>query len=95
MSQSSRKNLVEYITKNIKKGYSLESLKWALISQGYAKVIVENAITDANKELAKKAPILKEKPQIKYQIIDEHNRPITIHKPKWKKTISSVKRFFK
>jgi len=86
MSKNYRTNLIEYIQKNLKKGYSLESLKYALISQGYAKVIVENAITEANKELAKKAPILKEKPQIKYEIIDERNQPIVIKKS-WIKRI--------
>ena len=81
MTQNYRIKLVEYIQKNIKKGYSIESLKWALLNQGYAKVIVENAIKDANKELAKKIPTFKEKPQIKYEIIDENNKPIKIKKP--------------
>lgn len=80
MPENYRIKIVEYLKKNIKKGYSIESLKWALINQGYAKVIVENAITQANKELSKKVPAFKEKPQIKYEIIDENNRPIEIKK---------------
>jgi hypothetical protein len=83
-----RVRLVEYIKKNLKKGYTTESLKWALIRQGYAKVIVENAIVDANKELAKSAPVFKEKPQIKYQILDAENKPVEIKK-------SFLKRIFR
>ena len=84
-----RKNLgeelVSYIKKNLRKGYTLDSLKWALIGQGYSKTSVERAIEELNKELAKKAPILKEKPVIKYDIIDENNNPIRIKKPWWKR----------
>lgn len=80
MAENYRVKLIEYIKKNIKKGYSVESLRWALINQGYAKVIIENAITEANKELAKAVPVFKEKPQIKYEIIDEKNQPIIIKK---------------
>lgn len=77
--------LVNYLKKNLKKGYTLESLKWALINQGYSKTTVDRAIELTNKELAKEAPILKEKPVIKYEIIDEHDNPVTIKKPFWKK----------
>ncbi|MBT7855916.1 MAG: hypothetical protein HN720_03225, partial [Nitrospinaceae bacterium] len=45
----------------------------------------ENAIEEANKELAEKAPILKEKPLIKHEIIDEFDRPIQIKKSWWKR----------
>jgi len=85
MPENYRVKLIEYVKKNIKKGYSIESLRWALINQGYAKVIIESAIVEANKELAKEVPIFKEKPVIKHQIIDEYNRPINIKKPFWKK----------
>ena len=80
--------LVKYFTKNLKKGYPVDSLKWALIKQGYSKIEVERAIETAHKEIAKAAPVLKEKPQIKYEIIDENNKPITIKKPWWKKIFS-------
>ncbi len=85
METSPRKNIVEYFKKNLKKGYTEEALKWALISQGYSRSAVELAIKKVNLDLAKKAPVLKEKPKIKYQIIDEYNRPITIKKPWWKR----------
>jgi hypothetical protein len=74
-----------YIKKNLKKGYTQESLKWALVNQGYTRSIVERAIDQVNAELAEKAPVLKSKPIIKYEIIDEHDRPVTIKKPWWKK----------
>ena len=63
--------LVSYFIKNLKKGYTEESLKWALINQGYSKISVEKALKLANEELAKKAPKFIEKPVIKYEIIEE------------------------
>ncbi len=80
-----KKGLVDYFKKNLKKGYTSDSLKIALINQGYSRIAVEKAIEEAHKELAKKAPILKEKPKIKYEIIDEYNNPIFIKKPWWKR----------
>ncbi|MBU2616529.1 MAG: hypothetical protein KKB79_00940 [Nanoarchaeota archaeon] len=79
--------ITDYLRKNLKKGYTLDSLKWALIGQGYSKTSVERAIDEFNKELAKQAPILKEKPVIKYEIIDENNNPIRIKRPWWKKIL--------
>lgn len=79
-----RKKLINYFKKNISKGYTPDTLKWALVNQGYSRIVVENALEDANKELAKTAPILKEKPKIIHQIIDEYDRPIEIKKSWWK-----------
>ncbi len=81
----SKRKIVAYIKKNLKKGYTLESLRWALLNQGYSRVIVEDAINDVNKELASEAPILKEKPVIKYEIIDENDNPVEIKESWWKK----------
>lgn len=80
-----KKKIIKYLKKNLSKGYTLESLQWALINQGYSRAIIERAVEQTNKELAEVAPILKTKPVIKYQIIDEDNNPITIKKPFWKK----------
>jgi hypothetical protein len=80
-----KRKLVDYLKKNLKKGYTIESLKWALINQGYSRTALERAIEDLNKELAREAPILKEKPVIKYEIIDEKNQPIKIKKSFWKR----------
>jgi len=82
-----RRKLVNYFKKNLIKGYTVDALKFALINQGYSRIIVERAIEETNKELSKKAPILKERPQIKYEIIDENDMPITIKKPWWKRIL--------
>lgn len=86
-SESYRKNLIDYIKKNISKGYTVESLKWALVRQGYSRTDIQRAIEEAHKELAVSAPILKEKPIIKHEIIDEHNKSITIKKPFWRRIL--------
>ena len=74
------KNITDYFKKNLQKGYTAESLKWALINQGYSRVLVERALENVNKELSKKAPVLKEKPKIKYEIFDQNNNPVDIKK---------------
>ncbi len=81
------RKLVDYFKRNLSKGYTTESLKWALINQGYSKIEVMRAIERANKELAEKAPILKEKPVIKYEIIDENDNPIIIKKSWWRRIL--------
>ena len=70
--------IVDYILKNLKKGYTLDSLKYSLITQGYSRIAVENAIKIANKKLAQTAPPLKEKPQIIYKRITPDNREIEL-----------------
>jgi len=80
-----RKKIIDYLKKNLKKGYTIESLKWALIGQGYSRTSVEVAIEELNKELARKAPVLKEEPVIKYEILDEKDRPVQIKKSWWKR----------
>ena len=75
-----QQELIEYIKKNIKKGYTKESLKWALVSQGYSKLEVEKSIKRADEELASQAPILKTKPQIKYEIIEPKEFALKIEK---------------
>ena len=82
------RNLVEYFKKNLAKGYPSETLKWALVKQGYLRMDVMKALEKANQELAEVAPVLKEKPKIKYQVIDEYDRPITIKHPWWKKILA-------
>ena len=62
--------LIEYIKNNLKKGYTKESLKWALIGQGHSKLEVEKALKQVDADLANEAPILKTRPRIKYEIIE-------------------------
>ena len=60
--------LANYIRKNLSKGYTPESLKWALINQGHSRLEVEKAIKVANEQLAAEAPKMIEKPVIKIEI---------------------------
>ncbi len=70
-----------YIKKNLRKGYTKESLKWALINQGYSRLEVEKALKRVDIELAEKAPRLDSRPEIKYQIIEPKEYATTIYKP--------------
>ncbi len=72
--------LADYIKRNLRKGYTLDSLRFSLISQGYTKISVENAIQLANKQMAQEIPAIKEKPTITYRAIEE-KPPITQEEP--------------
>jgi hypothetical protein len=85
MVMNCKDELVKYLKRNLAKGYTFDSLNIALLQQGYTKIRIQQAIRKANEELAKKAPILKEKPKIKYEILDELNKPIKIKKSFWRK----------
>ncbi len=78
--------LAEYIKKNLKKGYTLDSLKYALIGQGHSKLEVEKAIKRVEDELAHAAPVLKTKPDITYEVVEPHET-IVEEKPWWKKVL--------
>lgn len=88
----SKNQLTEYFKKNLAKNYPEDSLKFALQNQGYSRTAIEEALNQAHKEIATTAPVLKEKPIIKYELLDEKNNPIKIEPFKlWEK----VKFFFK
>jgi hypothetical protein len=72
--------VIDYFKKNLKKGYTLDSLRFALEMQGYSKALIDRAAEEVIKDLAREAPILKEKPIIKHEIIDQYNRPVKIKK---------------
>ena len=38
------KSLIEYLQRNLRKGYKLEDLKWSLIRQGNSRVSVDKAV---------------------------------------------------
>lgn len=82
--------LIEYFIKNWSKGYTTDSLKIALERQGYSKTAINRALEKANNKLAQKAPVIKEKPKIKYHLVDDKNKEIEV-KPKKK----FWKRFFR
>ncbi len=56
--------LAEYIKKNTGKGYTLESLKWALVNQGHSRVQVDKAVKLATEQMAASAPRMIEKPAV-------------------------------
>ncbi|HLC77911.1 MAG TPA: hypothetical protein VJH92_02195 [Candidatus Nanoarchaeia archaeon] len=78
-----KEKLVEYFKKNLNKGYTEDSLKFALIKQGYSRVVVEEALRDVHLDLASKAPVLADKPEIKYEVLDENDN--VVKRPWWKK----------
>ncbi|HKZ34182.1 MAG TPA: hypothetical protein VJ142_03035 [Candidatus Nanoarchaeia archaeon] len=81
-----KRKVIDYLKKNMGKGYAPESLKWALVKQGYSRTIVDSAIREANKEFSKENPVLKEKPVITHEIIGENDQPI-VDKPWWKRIL--------
>ncbi|MBU4069457.1 MAG: hypothetical protein KJ646_00570 [Nanoarchaeota archaeon] len=88
MAFTDKKQIIDYIKKNLKKGYDADSLKFALITQGYSRTMVKQALGQANKEIAETLPKLKEKPVIKYEILDKNDNPVKIKKPWWKRVFS-------
>jgi len=76
--------IVDYLKKNLAKGYTIDSLRWALVNQGYSRTEIYKAIELANQELAKEAPILKERPTIKYEVVDNEDNPVE-KKSFWKR----------
>lgn len=79
--------LVDYFVKNLEsKKYDADSLKFALINQGYSRVAVAQAYEEAVKQMAKKAPVLKEKPVIKHEIYDMDDNRIDVEPmSRWEK----------
>ncbi len=83
--ESYKRKIIDYLKKNTRKGYPIQTLRFALINQGYLRPMVDDAIEQAMKELAKEAPVLKEKPQIEHAVVAEDNVVIPIKKPWWKR----------
>jgi hypothetical protein len=63
--------LADYFKKNLAKGYTLDSLRFSLINQGYSRISINKAVEIANEQLANSAPVIKEKPQITYKAYSE------------------------
>jgi hypothetical protein len=83
-TEDTKNKLVEYFKKNLRKGYPEEALKWALINQGYSRTIIDMSLEITHKQLADEAPLLKDKPKINYEVLDENNQPVEVKKPWWK-----------
>jgi len=73
--------LVNYLKKNLAKGYTMEALRWALVNQGHSRNSVQKAIDLANEQLALQAPKLVEKPVIKVEV----EPPVEVKKGIWGK----------
>ena len=74
-----------YIKKNLKKGYTLESLKYALINQGHSRLEVDKAIKKAQEEQSREAPVLETKPTIVYEALDADNVKVEPKGSFWKR----------
>jgi hypothetical protein len=75
----------KYLERNLKKGYTKESLKWALVKQGYPKKLIERSFKKFEKN---DRDIPKEKPTIKHEIISqEGEKTVTVYNPRsfWKR----------
>ena len=77
-----RQKLVEYLKRNISKGYDVDSLKWALIRQGNSRTDVESAIDLVKSDIPKKTMQV-EKPEISHRVYDFENNPVFIEKKPW------------
>ena len=80
--------LVDYFKKNLRKGYTKESLKWALVNQGHSKLEVEKAMKRVEETLSQEAPVLKTRPEITYEVIEPKDAIIE-KKPFWKRWFGS------
>lgn len=81
------RELSDYIKKNLKKGYTAESLKWALVSQGHSKLEVEKAVKKAEEDMSKEAPVLKTKPEISYDVFGPKDTSVEEKIPFWKRML--------
>ena len=82
-----KRRLIDYFKKNLAKRYTVDSLRWALVNQGYSRSSVEAALDEANRELAMEAPVLKEKPVIVHEVVDEEGNLVNFKKPWWKRLL--------
>lgn len=77
--------LAGYVKKNLGKGYTKDSLRYALITQGHSRMEVDKALKRAETELASEAPVLKTTPSITYDAEPLSDAPLADDKPFWKK----------
>lgn len=83
------KNLVDYIKKNSQKGYSRDSLRWALIKQGNMKHEVDKAFEIAQSELARQNTAVQPKVEPNMEVITSNTPAAEEDKPSfWKRFFS-------
>jgi TPP-dependent pyruvate/acetoin dehydrogenase alpha subunit len=83
--------LIDYLKRNLKKGYPVDTLKIALINQGYVRSTIDEAIKEAMKQMAAEAPVIKEKPEIEHEVVK--TEPLIEEKKSfWKKLFGWFKK---
>ncbi len=87
MEGTYKRKIIDYIKRNSKKGYPIQTLKFALINQGYLRPMVEEAMEQAVREMAREAPVLKEKPQIEHEVVAEDNVSVPVKKSWWRRLL--------
>ena len=70
-SKNHIQQLADHVHRNFKKGYTMDSLKFSLMNQGYSRISVEKAIDIVNERIAEKIPKIKEMPQITYRVVSD------------------------
>ena len=86
MEGTYKRRIIDYFKKNTKKGYPVQTLRFALINQGYLRTMVDEAIEQAMKELAKEAPVLKETPKIEHEVVVDEI-PVQVKKSWWRRLL--------
>ena len=78
--------IVDYIDKNLKKGYTIEDLKWALINQKYSRIEIDKAM----KIVQARAPAVRTEPSqvMIEQSVQEMKAPEK--QSFWKKLVSWI-----
>lgn len=84
MEGTYKRRIIDYLKKNAKKGYPLQTLRFALISQGYLRPMIDESIEQAVKEMAREAPVLKDKPQIEHEVVVDET-PVPVKKSWWRR----------
>jgi len=87
-----RQKLTEYLKKNLKKGYPVETLRIALINQGYSRQIIDEALKEVLNKMAAEAPVIHEKPEIEHEVIVEEQAVSPVKKSLWKKLVEFFQR---
>ena len=82
--------IVEYVEKNLKKGYKIEELRWALITQKYSKIEIDKALAIINARTAKSQQEQKEK-EIQAAMVVEEEKPVEKKVGFFKKVLGKLK----
>ena len=82
--------LARHINKNLAKGYSVETLRWALVSEVYSRFEISKALEIIEQERKEEQERQKEmeKPKITYDNFEENGhlyKTIDYQKPWWKR----------